>query len=237
MTFGVVVFPGTNCERDCRRAVEAAGEDAVLLWHRERDLRGVDAVILPGGFSYGDYLRAGAIARFSPIMREVAEFAESGGPVVGICNGFQMLCEAHLLPGALVRNQGLRFRSHDCRVRVEAVDTPFTAAYREGQLLRMPLSHGEGQYFADEETVRRLEADGRVVFRYVDAEGRAADEANPNGSVANIAGICSEARNVVGIMPHPDRAFDELLGSDDGLGLFASPAAATAPDGAVGAAT
>ena len=237
MKVGIVVFPGTNCERDCRRAVEAAGEEPVLLWHRDHDLAGSEVVILPGGFSYGDYLRAGAIARFSPLMREVADFAAAGGPVVGICNGFQVLCEAHLLPGALVRNRDLRFKSHDCRLRVEAADTPFTAAYREGQVLRMPLSHGEGQYFADEATVRRLEEGDRVVFRYVDAAGRATDDANPNGSVANIAGICSEERNVVGIMPHPDRAFDELLGSEDGLGLFRSPAAAAGAGRPAGTAT
>ncbi len=236
MRIGIVVFPGTNCERDCRRAVEAAGDEPVMLWHRDRDLAGAEAVVLPGGFSYGDYLRAGAIARFSPVMEEVAAFAADGGPVVGICNGFQVLCEAHLLPGALVRNEELRFRSHGCRLRVEAVDTPFTAAYREGQVLRMPLSHGEGQYFADRETVDRLEREERVVFRYVDAGGRATDEANPNGSVANIAGVCSEERNVVGVMPHPDRAFDELLGSTDGLGLFRSPAAAGGVAPAAGAA-
>ena len=224
MRFGIVRFPGTNCEKDCRRAVEdGLGQEAVYLWHKDHDLRSSDVVVIPGGFSYGDYLRAGAIARFSPVMREVAEFARAGGPVVGICNGFQILCEARLLPGALLRNRGLRFRSHDCHLRVEAVDTPFTAAYREGQVLRMPLSHGEGQYVADEETLDRLEAERRVIFRYVDAAGRATEEANPNGSARNIAGVCNEARNVVGVMPHPDRAYDELLGSDDGLGLFRSP--------------
>ncbi len=223
MRFGIVRFPGTNCERDCRRAVEdGIGEEAVYLWHRSHDLADSDVVVIPGGFSYGDYLRAGAIARFSPIMREVADFARGGGPVVGICNGFQVLCEAHLLPGALIRNRGLRFRSHDCRLRVERTDTPFTAAYRDGEVLRMPLSHGEGQYFADDETLRRLVDEGRVVFRYVDAGGRATAAANPNGSVDNVAGICSEGRNVVGVMPHPDRAIDPLLGSEDGLGLFRS---------------
>jgi phosphoribosylformylglycinamidine synthase len=222
--FGIVRFPGTNCERDCRRAVEAVGEEAVYLWHEERDLQGVDAVILPGGFAYGDYLRAGAIARFSPVMREVADFARRGGPVVGICNGFQVLCEAGLLPGALIRNRGLRFRSHDCRLRVERTDTPFTRAYGEGEVLRVPLSHGEGQYVAEESTLDALEAQGRVVFRYVDREGRATDEANPNGSARNIAGVCGEGRNVVGVMPHPDRAIHQVLGSTDGLGLFRSPA-------------
>ncbi len=224
MKFGIVRFPGTNCERDCRRAVEdGLGQEAVYLWHGDHGLAGSDVVIVPGGFSYGDYLRAGAIARFSPIMREVAAFAHAGGPVVGICNGFQILCEARLLPGALLRNRNLRFRSHDCRLRVEATDTPFTAAYREGQVLRMPLSHGEGQYVADEATLDRLEDERRVVFRYVDGDGRATEAGNPNGSARNIAGVCNEARNVVGVMPHPDRAFDELLGSADGLGLFRSP--------------
>jgi phosphoribosylformylglycinamidine synthase len=222
--FGIVRFPGTNCERDCRRAVEdGLGQEAVYLWHGNHDLEGSDVVIVPGGFSYGDYLRAGAIARFSPVMREVAAFARAGGPVVGICNGFQILCEARLLPGALLRNRNLRFRSHDCWLRVESTDTPFTAAYREGQVLRMPLSHGEGQYVADEATLVRLEDERRVVFRYVDGDGRATEAGNPNGSARNIAGVCNEARNVVGVMPHPDRAFDELLGSADGLGLFRSP--------------
>ena len=234
MKHGIIRFPGTNCEKDCRRAVEAAGGRAVYLWHKEHDLAGADVVIIPGGFSYGDYLRAGAIARFSPVMREVAEFARAGGLVLGICNGFQILCEAGLLPGALIRNRGLRFRSHDCRLRVERTDTPFTRAYEEGQVLRMPLSHGEGQYVADEGVLDDLEEDGRVIFRYVDEEGRATPEANPNGSARNIAGICSEGRNVVGVMPHPDRAIHELLGSTDGLGVFRSPATAEAPVPAAG---
>jgi len=227
--FGVVTFPGSNCDRDCVRAVEEGlGEEARLLWHRSHDLQGADAIVIPGGFSYGDYLRAGAIARFSPIMREVTEFAEAGGPVLGICNGFQILCEAHLLPGALVRNRGLRFRSHETRVRVESVDTPFTAACRAGQVLRMPLSHGEGRYVADRDTLERLEREGRIVFRYVDEEGRATDQANPNGSLRNVAGVCSETRNVVALMPHPDRAFAEVLGSTDGLAIFRSALVAAA---------
>jgi phosphoribosylformylglycinamidine synthase len=224
--FGIVRFPGFNCDQDCWRAVtEGLGEEASYLWHRDHDLGGSDVILIPGGFSYGDYLRAGAIARFSPIMREVTEFAEAGGPVLGICNGFQILCEAHLLPGALVRNAGLRFLSHDVHLRVESPDTPFTRAYAEGDVLRMPLSHGEGNYVADPATLDALEAGDRVVFRYVDADGRATPEANPNGSARNIAGICNERRNVVGVMPHPDRAFAEILGSTDGLGVFASPLA------------
>ena len=223
MRFGIVRFPGSNCDQDCRKTVtEGLGEDAVYLWHRQTSLEEVDVVLLPGGFAYGDYLRAGAIARFSPIMRAVEAFAHAGGPVLGICNGFQVLCEARLLPGALARNAGLRFLSHDVHLRVERTDTAFTAAYEPGQVLRMPLSHGEGRYVADEATLDLLEEEGRVVFRYVDAEGRASEEANPNGSLRGIAGITNEARNVVGLMPHPDRAYDEILGSADGLGVFRS---------------
>jgi phosphoribosylformylglycinamidine synthase I len=221
--FAIVRFPGSNCDADCYRAVtEGLGQEAFYLWHRDRDLAGADAILLPGGFAYGDYLRAGAIARFSPIMQEVESFARSGGPVLGICNGFQILCEAGLLPGAMARNAGLRFLSHDVLLAVERTDTAFTGAYEPGQLLRMPLSHGEGRYVADPETLELLEAEGRVVFRYVDADGIASRDANPNGSLRNIAGICNEGRNVVGLMPHPDRAYLEILGSDDGLGVFRS---------------
>jgi len=227
--FGIVRFPGSNCDADCFRAVtEGLSEEAFYLWHRERDLGGADAILLPGGFAYGDYLRAGAIARFSPIMKSVEAFARAGGPVLGICNGFQILCEAGLLPGALARNAGLRFLSLPVHIRVERTDTDFTGAYRTGQVLRMPLSHGEGRFVADEATVERLEAEGRVIFRYVDARGEASGTANPNGSLRNIAGICSEGRNVVGLMPHPDRAYDPILGSDDGLGMFRSAALAAA---------
>ncbi len=229
MRFGIVRFPGSNCDADCFRAVtEGLSEEAFYLWHRERDLGGADAILLPGGFAYGDYLRAGAIARFSPIMKSVEAFARAGGPVLGICNGFQILCEAGLLPGALARNAGLRFLSLPVHIRVERTDTDFTGAYRTGQVLRMPLSHGEGRFVADEATVERLEAEGRVIFRYVDARGEASGTANPNGSLRNIAGICSEGRNVVGLMPHPDRAYDPILGSDDGLGMFRSAALAAA---------
>jgi phosphoribosylformylglycinamidine synthase len=229
MRFGIVRFPGSNCDADCRRAVqEGLGEDAFYLWHRDRDLGGADAILLPGGFAYGDYLRAGAIARFSPIMKAVESFARAGGPVLGICNGFQILCEAGLLPGALARNAGLRFLSHDVHLSVERTDTAFTSAYRRGQVLRMPLSHGEGRFVADASTLDLLEEEGRVVFRYVDREGNATANANPNGSLRAIAGVCNEARNVVGLMPHPDRAYAAVLGSDDGLGVFRSALAATA---------
>lgn len=223
MKVGIVRFPGSNCDQDVERAVgEGLGVDSTYLWHKSHDLEGSDLVVLPGGFSYGDYLRAGAIARLSPIMREVAAFAECGGLVLGICNGFQVLCEARLLPGALVRNRGLRFRCHDVFLRVETVDTPFTSLYAESQLLRMPIAHGEGQYTADPVTLDGLEADDRVVLRYVDKQNETAQAANPNGSVRNIAGICNEGRNVLGLMPHPERAALGYLGSTDGLDLFRS---------------
>lgn len=220
MTVAVVTFPGSNCDQDCVRAVTLAGGDAHCTWHRRRSLEGVGAVVLPGGFAHGDYLRPGAIARFSPVMDAVAEFAEAGGIVVGICNGFQVLCEAGLLPGALLRNESLRFQSHDCRLRVERSDTPFTRAYQAGQVLRMPLSHADGNYYADPDTLDDLEAAGRVLFRYCDAQGRTTEAANPNGSRNHIAGISSARGNVLGMMPHPDRATEPLLGSSDGLPLF-----------------
>jgi len=223
MKIGVVTFPGSNCDYDCYKASqELLGAETVFLWHREHDLQGVDAVFLPGGFSYGDYLRAGAIARFSPIMREVAELARQGGPVVGICNGFQILCEAHLLPGALIRNRSLKFVSRAVHLRVERAAAPFTSGYREGQVLHVPIAHGEGCYVADPHVLEELEGNGRVLFRYSDAEGKVTPEANPNGSVNNIAGIVSAAGNVLGMMPHPERAVDPLLGSDDGAALFRS---------------
>jgi phosphoribosylformylglycinamidine synthase I len=223
MKFGIVTFPGSNCDYDAYHAViDQLGERAVYLWHKTRDLEGVDVVILPGGFSYGDYLRAGAIARFSPIMHEVASHARRGGPVIGICNGFQILCEAHLLPGALMRNSGLKFVSKPVRLRVENTDTLFTHRYEPEQILRLPVAHGEGRYVADRPTLDRLEAEGRVVFRYVDAHGEPTTEANPNGSLRAIAGIVSVEGNVLGIMPHPERAVEPLLGSVDGLGIFHS---------------
>ncbi|MFS8637029.1 MAG: phosphoribosylformylglycinamidine synthase subunit PurQ [Gemmatimonadota bacterium] len=223
MRIAIVTFPGSNCDYDCYRAVkDVLGVEATYVWHRETDLGGADVVILPGGFSYGDYLRAGAIARFSPIMGAIQRFAAEGGLVLGICNGFQVLCEAGLLPGALIRNRSLKFRSMDVYLRVENASTPFTTRYREGQRLRIPIAHGEGSYIADEATLDRLEAERRVVFRYVDAKGATTDAANPNGSARNIAGIVNEGGNVLGMMPHPERAVEALLGSTDGLPLFES---------------
>lgn len=223
MRFGIVRFPGSNCDADCERAVtEGLKQEAVYLWHKTPSLENVDVILLPGGFSYGDHLRAGAIARFSPIMREVLAFARDGGPVIGICNGFQILCEAHLLPGALIRNQGLRFRHVDVHLRVEHTDTVLTSGCSRGQLLRMPIAHGEGQFVADKATITELESEGRVVFRYVDCHGNRSDTANPNGSQNDIAGICNETGNVVGLMPHPERAVSAMLGGTDGLVLLRS---------------
>jgi phosphoribosylformylglycinamidine synthase I len=223
MRLGVVTFPGSNCDHDCYKAVqEVLDAEAVYLWHKEHDLRGVDAVFLPGGFSYGDYLRAGAIAAHSPIMREVKAFADAGGPVAGICNGFQILCESGLLPGALMRNRSLKFVSRPVHLRVEAAEAPFTSEYGVGDVLSIPVAHGEGCYTADEATLDELEAAGRVVFRYCDASGAVTAEANPNGAARSIAGIRNAAGNVLGLMPHPERAVDALLGSADGVGFFRS---------------
>jgi len=213
MRVAIVTFPGSNCDQDCFEAVELAGGEAVYRWHREPGLDDADAVVLPGGFSYGDYLRPGAIARFSPIMDAVLDFARAGGPVVGICNGFQILCEAGVLPGALLRNASLKFQSHDCWLRVERADTRFTSDYEEGQVLRMPLAHADGNYHADPETLAVLEGEDRIVFRYSDRHGELDEDANPNGSAHHIAGIVNEAGNVLGMMPHPDRAMEEVLGS------------------------
>jgi len=218
----VVRFPGSNCDLDTLHSAQRAGADAYFVWHRDTDLRGPDAVMLPGGFSYGDYLRSGAIARFSPIMAEVQHFAKEGGPVLGICNGFQILCEAGLLPGALMRNARLTFVSRPVFLRVEQTETPFTNAYTKGQVLRMPVAHGDGRFAADSQTVERLEAEARVVVRYVGQAGPARGDENPNGSVNDIAGICNDEGNVVGIMPHPDRASDRAVGSTDGAGFFGS---------------
>lgn len=227
MKVGVVSFPGSNCDEDAVLAiVEQLQEEAVLLWHKDHDLQGSDVIILPGGFSYGDYLRSGAIARFSPIMQEVVQHAKRGGPVIGICNGFQIACESGLLPGALLRNENLQFRSMPVTLRVESTDTVFSRAATTGQLLTMPIAHGDGRYTADADTVAALEAEGRVVFRYVDASGEPTPAANPNGSVNNIAGISNAGGTVVGLMPHPERALEPLLGSSDGLVLFESLLAA-----------
>jgi phosphoribosylformylglycinamidine synthase len=222
-SFGIVVFPGTWSDRDCDNAVhDQLGQDARYIWHKEHDLQGVDCVILPGGFSYGDHLRCGAVAALSPVMAEVIAFANRGGLVIGICNGFQVLCEAHLLPGALMRNASLEFRCQPTTLRVDNAATPFSNDCAEGQLLRVPVSHGEGNYFAAAETVRELEENGRVVFRYTDAQGEATGAANPNGSINNIAGIVNQRGNVLGMMPHPERACEEALGSTDGLSVFRS---------------
>jgi phosphoribosylformylglycinamidine synthase len=221
----VVRFPGSNCDFDTLRATAQVGADAYFVWYREGDLKGADVVLLPGGFSYGDYLRSGAIARFSPVMQAVQRHAEAGGPVLGICNGFQILCEAHLLPGALMRNAGLTFVSKPVDVVVERTDTVFTSAYRPGDRLRLPVAHGEGRYVAAEDTLRMLEAEGRVVLRYVPATEASPFQPNPNGSAHHIAGICNAAGNVVGIMPHPERAAEPLPGAGDGAGFFTSMAA------------
>jgi phosphoribosylformylglycinamidine synthase subunit PurQ / glutaminase len=225
LNVAVVRFPGSNCDFDSLRAVELAGANAQLVWHRDTSLRGADVVILPGGFSYGDYLRSGAIARFSPIMQAVQRHAAEGGPVLGICNGFQILCEAHLLPGALMRNAGLTFVSKPVDVVVERTDTVFTSAYPAGSRLRLPVAHGDGRFVATEDTLRMLEAEGRVVLRYVPATEASPFQPNPNGSANHIAGISNASGTVVGIMPHPERVAEGLLGTPDGLGFFTSLAA------------
>ncbi|MEM1116461.1 MAG: phosphoribosylformylglycinamidine synthase subunit PurQ [Bacteroidota bacterium] len=221
----VLVFPGSNCDHDAYHAAKHVfGQDARFVWHKEERLGEADLVIVPGGFSYGDYLRAGAIARFSPVMKDVVRFADTGGLVLGVCNGFQVLCEAGLLPGALVRNASLRFACKDVRLRVESTATPFTSAMEAGDVLTIPVAHGAGNYVADDATLDRLEAEGRVVFRYVDDSGEAVPEAAPNGSARNIAGITNAAGTVLGMMPHPERCVEALLGHDgaDGARLFAS---------------
>lgn len=223
MTVAVVVFPGSNCDHDAYHAAKHVfGQPTRFVWHKEQSLGAADVVILPGGFSHGDYLRTGAIARFSPIMADVQRFAAAGGPVIGICNGFQILLECGLLPGAMLRNRDVQFHCEHVGVRVEQVDTPFTRAARVGQVLRIPIAHGEGNYYAPPEVIERLEGDGRIVFRYATASGEVTDEANPNGSIHNIAGICNEQRNVVGLMPHPERAVEAVTGSADGRVIFES---------------
>ena len=223
MKFAVITFPGTWSDRDCAYVLSREpGCEAELVWHRESNLDAYDAVVIPGGFSYGDHLRTGAIARFSPVMEAVARHASAGKPVIGICNGFQILCESHLLPGALMRNDSLQFRCMPAYLRIENAETIFTSAGSDGQVLQVPVSHGEGNYYADDETIARLESERRVVFRYATPAGEITPEANPNGSVHNIAGIINERGNVLGMMPHPERTAEALLGSTDGLVIFRS---------------
>ncbi len=218
----VVTFPGSNCDYDGYHAFKQVGAEVEFVWHRDVDLSDADVLLLPGGFAHGDYLRPGAIARFSPVMDAVETFAKAGGTVIGICNGFQVLCEAGLLPGALLRNRGLRFQGRDAWIKVENADTRFTSDYREGQVLRIPIAHADGSYYASEADLDRMEAENRVVFRWVGPDGSAGEAYNPNGSSRAIAGIVNEAGNVLGMMPHPERAMDPLLGSSDGLGVFTS---------------
>jgi len=227
--FGIVVFPGSNCDHDCHHvATELLGCEADYIWHHDRDLKGSDVVILPGGFAYGDYLRAGALARFSPVMESVAAFAKSGGPVLGICNGFQVLLEAGLLPGAMQINRGLRYVCRDIHMKVENDATPFTSLYPKGSVVTMPVGHMEGNYTAPPHVLDALEREGRVVFRYCDLQGNVTDAANPNGAARNIAGIANREGNVVGLMPHPDRCAEPLVGNDAGRKMFESAVAALA---------
>jgi len=221
--FAIVVFPGSNCDHDAEYAARhVLGQQAEFVWHKDESLGGADVVILPGGFAHGDYLRTGAIARFSPIMGAVSSFAAAGGPVLGICNGFQVLLEAGLLPGAMLRNRRVQFQCEYVHVRVEQLDTPFSVACTPGQILRIPIAHGEGNYYAEPEVVERLERNRQVVFRYTSADGTVDEASNPNGSVNNIAGLCNERRNVVGLMPHPERACELAVGGADGLVMFES---------------
>jgi phosphoribosylformylglycinamidine synthase I len=223
MNIGVIVFPGSNCDHDCEHVFKVVlGQKVTMVWHKETSLAGLDGVILPGGFSYGDYLRTGAIARFSPVMRAIKEFAKSGGLVIGVCNGFQILLEAGLLPGAMLRNRSLHFVCKDVHVRVENAATPFTGACMPGQVLKIPIAHAEGNYYTDPVTLAGLQANAQIVFRYCNPDGRVTPEANPNGSLDNIAGIRSAEGNVLGMMPHPERSAENLLGNEDGRLLFAS---------------
>ena len=229
MKFGVIVFPGSNCDHDAYHVISKhVGQPVDFIWHRDTDLSSYDAVILPGGFSYGDYLRAGALARFSPVMNSVKKFAESRRFVLGICNGFQILCEAGLLPGALIRNRDLHFICEHIYVRVETSDSPFTNELKRGTVLRIPIAHAEGNYICDDQTLAELQQEDRIVFRYCESDGTLTDAANPNGSRDNIAGICNRQRNVLGLMPHPERACEDLLGSSDGSEIFRSLAATLA---------
>ena len=226
MNFAVLQFPASNCDQDAVHAIRLLGHNASFVWHKESTLGNADAVIAPGGFSYGDYLRCGAIAKFSPVMGAVKQFAENGGLVLGICNGFQVLTEAGLLPGAIIRNRDLQFHCEHVFLKTVTTDSPFTSRIPAGKLLRVPIAHGEGCYFADEETLAKLKANNQVLWHYCDASGNLTDKANPNGSLLNIAGVCNERRNVAGLMPHPERACEPLLGSDDGKWIFGSIIAA-----------
>jgi phosphoribosylformylglycinamidine synthase subunit PurQ / glutaminase len=227
--FGIIVFPGSNCDHDAYHVIsKQVGQPVDFIWHRDTDLNSFDALIIPGGFSYGDYLRAGALARFSPVMDSVKRFAAGGRFVLGICNGFQILCEAGLLPGALIRNRGLSFICEHLSVRVETSDTPFTNEMTPGAILRIPIAHAEGNYVCDDETLAELQREDRIVFRYCEQSGAVTEAANPNGSRDNIAGICNRSRNVLGLMPHPERACEDLLGSSDGRDIFRSLAATLA---------
>jgi phosphoribosylformylglycinamidine synthase I len=229
MKFGVIVFPGSNCDHDSYYAVNTvAGQPVTFLWHESSDLQGCDAVVVPGGFAYGDYLRTGAIAKFAPIMQSLAKFAAKGGLVIGICNGFQILCEAGLLPGALMRNAGLKYICKQVHLRVESTYTPFTHNMKKGDILQIPIGHMEGNYYCDADTLSLLKRDNRIIFRYSTPDGKISEKANPNGSLDNIAGICNEGRNVLGMMPHPDRSSESMLGSADGLRIFAAMAGALA---------
>ncbi len=223
MKFGVIMFPGSNCDHDAYHVVSKhVGQPVQFIWHKETDLSGYDAVIVPGGFSYGDYLRCGALAKFSPVMQSVKKFAAEGKFVFGICNGFQILCESGLLDGALMRNRDLHFICDHINIKVETTDSPYTSEIAKDKILSIPIAHAEGNYFCDDETFNKLEANKQIIFRYCDENGNVTDHANPNGARSNIAGICNETRNVLGMMPHPERACEELLGSNDGRGIFSS---------------
>ncbi len=223
MKFGIVVFPGSNCDRDCFRVVkDVLKEEAIYIWHKDKDLSGVDCIILPGGFSYGDYLRTGSIASYSPVMENVVKFASNGGYIIGICNGFQILLESGLLPGAMIKNKSLKFICRNVNIKVENTGTPFTLKYNSGDVLTIPIAHSDGNYFAEEDTLKNLEENGQIVFKYCSSEGSVSEDFNPNGSRNNIAGICSENGRVLGMMPHPERVSESILGSDDGVGIFKS---------------
>jgi phosphoribosylformylglycinamidine synthase len=229
MKFGVLVFPGSNCDHDAYYVIESAAKQPItFLWHASHDLENCDAIIVPGGFAYGDYLRTGAIAKFAPIMEQVGRFASNGGLVLGICNGFQILCEAGLLPGALLRNAGLKYICKPVKLRVESTDTPFTSSCKKKEVMEIPIGHMEGNYFCDASTLEELKRDQRIVFRYCTPTGEVTPESNPNGSLNNIAGICNEGRNVLGMMPHPDRSSDPVLGMNDGFKIFESMVGALA---------